>query len=116
VKPFPAEALLAAVAKALSLSKPSRPSADVLDQRSSEPKVGGHPFRFIVLDDDSDNRFLHHHVLAKTFPGCEVIECSSADEALKQCDGPRVDAVLTDNQLGGPDGSAFVRALRERLV
>ncbi len=38
-KPFPAEALLGAVEKTLNLSKRhSRPAADVLGQRSSEPK------------------------------------------------------------------------------
>lgn len=64
----------------------------------------------------TDNRFLHHRALEKAFPGCEVIECSSADDALQQCDGRRVDAALTDNQLGETDGAAFVRALREKRV
>jgi len=109
-KPFPRDALLAAVDKVLVERGPARAEDTV--EREVEPR----PFRFVVLDDDADIRFLHRCALTNAFPGCVVAECSSADEALGACKGAPVDAVLTDNQLGGPDGSSFVRAIRQELL
>ena len=73
-------------------------------------------YTFVVLDDDADNRFLHRYTLKKTFPGCSVVECGSAEEALQKCAGPQIDAILTDHHLGGPDGSEFINALRQKQV
>jgi CheY-like chemotaxis protein len=116
-KPFRREALLRAVESCLlSREQPVEKSAPSNINGPSETQPLAQSFRFVVLDDDENNRFLHRRALGKAFPSCHVIECNSADEALQQCCNARVDAVLTDNHLGGSDGASFVRALREKLV
>ncbi|HUR59492.1 MAG TPA: response regulator [Opitutaceae bacterium] len=111
-KPFDADALLKATHEVLGES-------DMTAQEESGQATGksGHgSFTFVVLDDDADNRFLHRYTLKKTFPGCSVVECSSAEEALRKCEGPQIDAILTDHHLGGPNGSEFISAIRQKQV
>lgn len=70
------------------------------------------PFTFLVVDDNENNRFLTRYALEREFKPCVVIEAASVEEALVQCTRREFDAVLTDNQLGGPDGSALIVTLR----
>lgn len=72
--------------------------------------------RFLVLDDDADMRFLHRLELSREFPGCEVIECGSADEALARCAERSFDAILTDNALLDGSGTQVIAELRQRGV
>ena len=72
--------------------------------------------RFLVLDDDADMRFLHRVELCKEFPGCDVTECGTADEALARCAEHAFDAILTDNALLDGSGTQVIAQLRQRGV
>ncbi|MDO8542142.1 MAG: response regulator [Opitutaceae bacterium] len=72
------------------------------------------PFLFLVLDDDPDIRFLNRHALERAFAGCEVIECETASDALQRCSITKPDAVVTDHQLRGDNGAAFIADLRRQ--
>ena len=69
---------------------------------------------FLVVDDDADMRFLHRCELEKEFPGCTVVECETAEEALERSGQIQFDAVLTDYSLRGDSGTAFIARLRAR--
>lgn len=71
---------------------------------------------FLVLDDDSTGRLLNRCILESEFPDSIVLESESIENALKICEGKRLDAVITDHHLGEEDGGMFVEALRERGV
>lgn len=70
------------------------------------------PYRFLVLDDDADLRFLNRRALEKAFPGCHVIEADTCELALTLVTGVRVDAALADHQLQGESGLTCVPQLR----
>lgn len=70
----------------------------------------------MVVDDDADGRFLFEHRLRKTFRDCAVFACASASEALPLLKTSRVDAVVTDHELGGQTGCDFISQIRRRGV
>jgi CheY-like chemotaxis protein len=108
LKPFKAEALLQAVMDVVGPPRPEKtPSPDVPADR---------PLKFVVLDDEPGPRILNRRALQKKFPGCEVVECGTIDDALGRCIGQPVDAVLADHHLGGRDGTDFVERLRHERV
>ena len=70
---------------------------------------------FLIVDDDSDCRFLAGYALRKEFPGAEIIECDSVDAALSAAAAAsRLAGILTDHHLGTAEGAAFIRDFRQR--
>lgn len=98
-KPFRNAELLAAVDELLNRAEPADRS-----------------LRFVVLDDDAGISLQNRRQLEKTFPGCQVAECASADEAFAECASRPVDAVIADHHLRGTDGIAVVSKLREQQL
>lgn len=66
----------------------------------------------LVVDDHLDTLELAGMVLE--WDGAVVIEAKSAEEALRLLDHNHIDVVVCDIHLPRLDGSAFVRALRQR--
>jgi CheY-like chemotaxis protein len=72
--------------------------------------------KFLVVDDDEDGRYLTRHRLQRRFPGCDIVETSTTDEAVAVASGDRIDAVVTDHHLGLPDGTTLIQKLRALQV
>ncbi len=73
--------------------------------------------RFLIVDDDQDQRYL----LARTLAGmgtARVLEVPSGHEALAILDraGQAVDIVVTDLQMPEMDGMEFIRRIGERKL
>jgi CheY-like chemotaxis protein len=72
-------------------------------------------FKFLLLDDDPDIRFLHRRALQQGFRGCAVIETLTCHEALAALtDAAAFDAVISDHQLQGPSGAECIGLMRAR--
>ena len=73
--------------------------------------------RFLIVDDDDDQRYLVARTLARM--GVErIVEASSGRRALKVLDhaGPMVDIVVTDLHMPDIDGMELVRRVGERKL
>jgi DNA-binding NtrC family response regulator len=70
--------------------------------------------RVLVVDDNARARQSMADVLRAA--GHEVAACASAVEALRLVDQMPFDVIITDLQMPGMDGLAFIRALGERQV
>ncbi|MDP3073812.1 MAG: response regulator [Opitutaceae bacterium] len=73
-------------------------------------------FTFLIVDDDQDGRFLLERALVGQFEGAEILSCASAQAARAALDQTRIDAIVTDNKLGGESGVEFIRGLRQRGI
>lgn len=69
--------------------------------------------RFLVVDDEEDGRVLTRYMLKKSFPAAEVVECSSADEALRAMGHTHFDGIIADHHLGRDDSTWFIRQARQ---
>ncbi len=68
--------------------------------------------RILLVDDD---RFVRATLASGlTGMGHEVLDVESAELALEMLDGARVDVIVSDIEMPGIGGLAFVRALRSR--
>jgi DNA-binding NtrC family response regulator len=88
-------------------SAPSRPAA----KASAFPELVG---RVLVVDDNARARQSMVEVLAAA--GHDVAASASAIEALKHVERSTFDVIITDLQMPGMDGLAFIRALAGRKV
>ena len=70
--------------------------------------------RVLVVDDNARARQSMADALEAA--GHEVVACASAIEALKLTDRGSFDVIITDLQMPGMDGLAFIRALGEQQV
>ena len=70
--------------------------------------------RVLIVDDEESIRLVLKTLLKKN--GYESDTAASAEEALEKCVHSAPDFILTDVRMGGMDGIAFVRALRERQI
>ena len=71
--------------------------------------------RFLVVDDDHDQRYL----LARTLAGmgtARVITAASGEQALAALDRLAVDIVVTDLRMPGMDGMELVRRIGEKKI
>ena len=67
----------------------------------------------MLVDDEPDSRYLLEHNLRKVFPLCQVLAYPSAAAALAELErGARVDAIVTDNDLGELSGCDFIARVR----
>jgi DNA-binding NtrC family response regulator len=68
--------------------------------------------RFLVIDENSDGRFLLSKTLLRAFPNAMVVECRSADTAFHVLQTEEVAAILSHRTLEF-DGAGLVRELRK---
>ncbi|MDT8422498.1 MAG: response regulator, partial [Desulfuromonadales bacterium] len=67
--------------------------------------------KILVVDDDAPTRKLISLTLAATSTNYDILEASSAAEALKILDQHRVDGILTDYSMPVMNGVELVRLL-----
>jgi CheY-like chemotaxis protein len=70
----------------------------------------------MLVDDDPDGRFFTERRLRKSFADCALVVCTSADEATGKLDGARIDAIVTDHQLGHQSGCDFIAHARRQGI
>lgn len=70
-------------------------------------------YRFLLVDDDEDSRFLVRHSLVKSFPSARVVECISMEDALSAVRSGTFDGIITDHHLRSFDAAALIRELRK---
>jgi len=92
-------------------------SRTVIELVADTPAIDFRSLRFLLVDDDRDQRYL----LVRTLSGmgsARVLEASSGHEALAILDraGQAVDIVVTDLQMPGMDGLELVRRIGERKL
>lgn len=73
-------------------------------------------FKFLLVDDDKEKRFLIAHHLAREFEGVSLVECNSGAEAIAHLENHPVHAVVTDNSMSPVNGLELIIWLRERDV
>jgi CheY-like chemotaxis protein len=71
-------------------------------------------FKFLLVDDDKEKRFLIAHHLSLEFEGVRLIECDSGAEAIAHLENHPVHAVVTDNSMSPVNGLELIIWLRER--
>lgn len=81
------------------------------------PVYGGvTAFRFLLIDDDADLRYLNRRALQREFPGCDVIEAESCEGAVEKSAGLQVDATIADHHLQGQSGIDCIALLRAHHI
>ncbi len=71
----------------------------------------------LVVDDDPDmRRYVRRSLQRMDLPIGRVLEAKDASEALDILAANRIDLLITDLVLGGPDGLALTRAVRADAV
>ena len=71
------------------------------------------PFRVLVVDDDTETLALLREILVKE--GYEVSTAEDAEAALRDAAREEPDVVITDIQMPGMDGVAFLAEVRTRF-
>lgn len=71
------------------------------------------PRRFLVVDDNSDSRFLLVKTLLRKFPGARIIEAQTAEAATASAVAGNLSAIVTHRTLD-MDGIELVRMFREQ--
>jgi DNA-binding NtrC family response regulator len=94
-------------------------SRETLPWKAAERQGGHSPIpeligRVLVVDDNARARTSMVEVLAAA--GHDVVASASAIEALKTVEHGHFDVIITDLQMPGMDGLAFIRTLAERGV
>jgi CheY-like chemotaxis protein len=74
--------------------------------------VGSAARKFLVIDDNVDNRFLLTRTLRRKYPGAEVEECGDLSTAIEITNQHGIDAVVS-HRAGEVDGLELVRQLRK---
>ena len=73
-------------------------------------------FRFLLIDDDPDLRYLNRWALQREFPGCDVIEAESCEGAVEKSAGLKADATVADHHLQGQSGIECISLLRSNGI
>ncbi len=117
--PIPTLGGIARRAAAMDDDRPANPpgpgSGGVMELVGDAKAIDFNSLRFLVVDDDRDQRYL----LSRTLSGmgtARVVEAPSGHEALAHLDraGEAVDIVVTDLQMPQMDGMELVRRIGER--
>lgn len=72
--------------------------------------------RILIAEDSATARILLRHWLEKIFPQARLDEAADGKAALKALSAAKVDLVVTDLQMPGIDGAAFIQMLRHSNV
>ena len=80
--------------------------------RISHPPVPVNP-RIAIVDDDLDLRFITRAMIGKEFAEAQFVEFSTAQEMLDHLKDHRVDAIVSDYQLGTMDGITMIQTIRK---
>jgi signal transduction histidine kinase/DNA-binding response OmpR family regulator len=109
-KPFTPGELLARVREVLSTRTPT-PGPAVVDAPAPAPEAPVRPRRIVVADDEPGLRLL----LAATLNGAgyEVLQATNGLEAVRLCEGGRVDLLLTDLVMPDHEGLETIRRMRQ---
>jgi two-component system chemotaxis response regulator CheY len=70
----------------------------------------------LVIEDSPTIRNFLRRILEKSFPGSVIREASDGREALSEMSNKKVDFILTDLQMPGMDGHAFLRMLHSNPI
>jgi DNA-binding NtrC family response regulator len=70
------------------------------------------PYRFLIVDDNSDSRFLLVKTLLRKFPTALVLECHDCDTALSTARTDKLTAIVT-HRTYDCDGTDLVALLRK---
>jgi two-component system cell cycle sensor histidine kinase/response regulator CckA len=71
----------------------------------------------ILLIEDSDTvRSFLHHSLRAALPGATIVEAAEGRAALRELTRCRADLIITDLQMPGMDGRAFLATLRQNPI
>lgn len=71
----------------------------------------------ILLIEDSDTvRSFLHHALQAALPGATLVEAVEGRAALRELTRCRADLIITDLQMPGMDGRAFLATLRQNPI
>jgi two-component system chemotaxis response regulator CheY len=71
----------------------------------------------ILLIEDSDTvRSYLNHTLMAALPGATIVEASEGRAALRELTRCRADLIITDLQMPGMDGRAFLATLRQNPI
>jgi PAS domain S-box-containing protein len=92
---------------------PQAPEPTEPEQSAVAPAAGGGKGTVLLVDDEVLIRMSTADMLGEA--GYDVVEASSAEEALKLFDsGPPIDLLVTDHLMPGMTGGELAHALRER--
>ncbi len=70
----------------------------------------------LVIEDSPTIRNFLRRILEKSFPGSVIREASDGREALSEMSNKKVDFILTDLQMPGMDGHAFLKMLHSNPI
>lgn len=73
-------------------------------------------FRILLIEDDTDHRFLERKALQKLGMGTEVVTVRTAIEGLAALHDRAFDLVVADYRMPEMDGVTFLRTLKERRI
>ncbi|HEV7436782.1 MAG TPA: PAS domain-containing protein, partial [Pseudorhizobium sp.] len=116
-KPYSRDALARKVRQVLALEK-QKPLGDSPDaavsptQEASEPEVGQKLHRVLLVEDEPLILWATADMLHEL--GCEVLEASSAEEALPLLEQGGIDVLISDLGLPGMTGEDLCREVRQR--
>jgi EAL domain-containing protein (putative c-di-GMP-specific phosphodiesterase class I)/FixJ family two-component response regulator len=96
---------------------PDGGESGVIELATDAAAIDFKSLRFLVVDDDRDQRYLLVHTLSGMGTS-RVVEAPSGHEALALLDraGDAIDVVVTDLQMPGMDGMELVRRIAERKL
>lgn len=67
--------------------------------------------RFLIVDDNSDSRFLLAKTLLRKFPGAQMLECQTSEKAVAILSREKPHAVVA-HRTQETDGQTLIRSLR----
>lgn len=72
--------------------------------------------RFIIADDNPDERFFVRRIILKVYPDAKVSEAANGEEALEMFDKGGADLMVIDHMIPYLNGTDLIRRLRARKV
>jgi CheY-like chemotaxis protein len=88
--------------------------AELVEGPTRETTAGAR--QILLIEDSPTIRNMMRRLLERNFPGCAIREASEGREAMAEMSNKKVDLILTDLQMPGMDGEAFLRMLRGNPV
>jgi two-component system cell cycle sensor histidine kinase/response regulator CckA len=70
----------------------------------------------LLIEDSNTVRSFLNHALKSALPGATIVEASEGRAALRELTRCRADLIITDLQMPGMDGRAFLATLRQNPI